>query len=197
MIGTRLMYRVGGHGNGRQQLRRQRRRDVDARWTVDRADHGDRRSLIERKAEPRRQDERGEYAELTCGPHQRENRLRQQRPEVHQHADANEDEERKQLRLDADLVEDVEHAAGVVERRVRQVPEQRAEADRQQQVRFVLLRDGQIDEQPGHAEHHEHARSDRLDDRVHQSPDAVTNHRDTEAQRIQGLCALCLCGSFR
>ena len=61
--------------------------------------------------------------------------------------------QRKQLRLDAEVVEDVEQSARLIERRVRQVAEQRAEANRQQQRRLVFLGDRQIDQHAADREH--------------------------------------------
>ena len=138
-----------------EQLGGEQRRDVDAGRPVDGADDRDGRRLVQRKADDGGEQQRREDPQLTRGAQHGEDRLRQQGTEVHHRADTDEDEQREQFGLDAELVQQVEHAARLVHRRVRQVAQQHAEADRQQQRRLVLLGDGQVDEDAADGEHHE------------------------------------------
>ena len=80
-------------------------------------------------------------------------RVLEQRPEVRHRADADEDEQREQLVLDARLVQDGEQPVRADDRGERQVRQHAAGGDGQEQQRLVVLDDREVQEQARDREH--------------------------------------------
>ena len=145
---------VGADRDRPEQLGREAAAHVDRRRAVDRADDADRGGLVEREAERQREHQRAEDPELAGGAEQHQPRVLEQRAEVGHRADADEDQQREQLVADAHAGRGcVSMPVGLDERRERQVGEDGAGADRQQQHRLVVLRDRQVDEQAAGRHH--------------------------------------------
>jgi hypothetical protein len=155
---------VRGDRNGGQQVRRQLGRDEDARRPVDRADDADGRRLVERELAGRqRQQQHREDAELSGRADEHHARVGKQRAEVGHRADADEQEQREELGLDAGLIKRIEDALGLLAGHdgaqvqahacAGDVRQDRAHADGDEQDRLVFLGDGQVDEQAADGEH--------------------------------------------
>ena len=95
---------------------------------------------VAREADQERQQHDPEDAELTGRAEQDHLGVLEQRAEVRHRPDADEDQQREQLVRDARLVQDREQPVLGDHRRERQVGEDAAGADRQEEQRLVVLR---------------------------------------------------------
>lgn len=161
---------VGCHRDGTQQMGRQTGGGEDGGGAVGTADDADGSGFRPGEAQDLGADEGEEDTQLGRSAQQKAGGTGDQRGEVGHGADAQEDQRRVNAQLDAQ-VDVVHHAAGVaqhfpvdvvglieenldVEDAVQgQVGHEHAEADGQQQQRFELLDDGQVQQHAGNRQH--------------------------------------------
>ena len=163
---------VGGHGDRAEQLGSQNRGQVDRRGTVGAADDADRTGLGWRESERISADEREENTKLRRGSQQEALGVGDQRAEVGHGAHAHEDKAGIDAELHAQIEVIEESRLGdenipvdvppgkkfrMVEVRSGKVRQQHAERDGQQQQRFELMFDGQVQQKEGHTDHNQTA----------------------------------------
>ena len=135
---------VGRHHNGRRVAGTQLLGDENGGRAVRRADDGDRGRVVELKSQQGRQPQGEENTELCRRAEDHQLGICQQRLKIDHRADADEQQQRKQLMpRDAELKQmgDDPRRAGIG-----QVHQNRAEAHGQQQRRLHLLDDGKINQ---------------------------------------------------
>jgi len=138
-------------------------RHVDRRRSVNRANDTDRGRFLLREAQNQRQNQRQEDPELTRSTQQHKLRVLQERSKVGQRTDPDEDQQREHFVAHAHLVQNLQHPVFGNQRRQRQVGEQTARANRQQQQRFVVLDDRKIEQDKRHADHDQRLPCDAID----------------------------------
>ncbi|MNN41287.1 hypothetical protein D3C81_1553970 [compost metagenome] len=152
---------VGRHGNRAEQLRRQLGGHEDRGRAVGTADDGDRGRFLEGELHARdahggecQSAEQGtEDAELRGSAEQQGLRVGQHRPEVGHRPHAHEDQQRKHAGRQADFIEQVQDAHAFGHVRHRDVGENAAETDGDQQQRLEALADRQVDQADAHRHH--------------------------------------------
>ena len=124
-----------------------------------------------------RNQERGEDAELGRRAEEDHAGILQQRREIDHGAYGDKDQHREQLVLDSGVEQHRQEALGtqhagrgaardLIDHR-RQIGQNRAEADRQQQGGFIVLLDGQIDQYAGNDKHHQRFQALRREEIQH------------------------------
>lgn len=103
--------------------------------------------------EDRGQAQRKEDAELRCCAEDHQLRIGKQRPEVYHRADADEQDQREQLVVNASFEQRNQRAARLHGVHTRNVDQDRAEADGQQQRGLHILGNRQINQQSADAPH--------------------------------------------
>ena len=111
-------------------------------WAVRRADDGDGGGVADVKAAEARNEKCEKYAKLRRRAEDHQLGVRQQRTEIDHCTDADKQYEREQLICNALFIQKMQD----LEVRARQIHQDRAEADRQQQRGLHILGDGEIDE---------------------------------------------------
>ena len=125
-------------------------RHEDGGRAVGRGDGGDGGRVVELKADEPGDHEREEHAELRRRAKEHHLRVGEQGAKVDHRADADEQQQREQLRRDAGVVERLDGLAV----HKRQVDEDRAKAHGEQERRLHLARDGEIDQHAADGDHH-------------------------------------------
>ncbi len=152
---------ISRHGNRPQQFRRKLGGHEDRRRAVRTADDRDGGRLTQRELHSRdsqrsqrqRTEQGGEDTELGCRPEQQRLGVGQHRTEIGHCSDTHEDQQRKHAGRQADLIEQVQDASSLTHVRHRDVRQDAAETDRNQQQRLKTLADRQIDQPQADEDH--------------------------------------------
>ena len=137
--------------------------DKNRRRPVSRADDTDRCRILQRKAEERRHAQREENAELRRRAEQHHLRIGEKRRKVDHRADADEEQQQKNLIRDAGIKEHVQralgqHAVQCLRHRtgIRQVDQDGTEAHRYEKSRLHFFPDAQVDHDAADHPHDDH-----------------------------------------
>ena len=154
---------IGRHRDCTEEFRREFSSQEDGGGTIRTTYDGDGARILDgeadrihRSGEPESPDQGGEDSKLRGGAKQGGLGVGQERPEVGHGAHPHENEQREHPRINAEIEDHVEEPALLGHPAVGNVREDSAEPDRDEQKRFKLLGNAEVDQEKAHDHHHEH-----------------------------------------
>jgi len=152
---------IGGDRDRAQQVGRELAGQENRRRSIGAANDADRGGIaeievdeIEFVAQRQRTDQGGKDAELCRRPQQRRLRMRQQRTEIRHRPDAEKDQQREEPVADAHVVDDSEETVGTPDVGNRDIREQSAKPNRDQQEGLEAAPNPEIEQQETDRHHH-------------------------------------------